>query len=72
MNKLFLWPRFHRSVDDVLGKHPPDVIELELLLSENMADIQKSLVIIMDACLNDIKISAKVDITDLTVGGHHL
>ena len=65
---LWLYPRFHSVVAESLGRNPPDVIEIEQPLSPNMASIQQAIIVAMEACLKELKKSAKnLDTSELTV-----
>ncbi|GAA6101030.1 DNA repair endonuclease XPF [Tachysurus ichikawai] len=55
VKKLFLWPRFQASVNTVLDKHKPDVVELHVNLTPAMRAIQSSILDIMNACLKELK-----------------
>ncbi|XP_072524217.1 DNA repair endonuclease XPF [Salminus brasiliensis] len=55
VKKLFLWPRFQASVNTVLDRHKPDVVELHVSLTPAMRAIQSSILDIMNACLKELK-----------------
>uniref|UniRef100_A0A8B9KFS5 DNA repair endonuclease XPF n=1 Tax=Astyanax mexicanus TaxID=7994 RepID=A0A8B9KFS5_ASTMX len=55
VKKLFLWPRFQASVNTVLERHKPDVVELHVSLTPAMRTIQSSILDIMNACLKELK-----------------
>ncbi|XP_062859876.1 DNA repair endonuclease XPF [Trichomycterus rosablanca] len=55
VKKLFLWPRFQASVNTVLERHKPDVVELHVPLTPTMRAIQSSVLDIMNACLKELK-----------------
>ncbi|XP_053496427.1 DNA repair endonuclease XPF [Ictalurus furcatus] len=55
VKKLFLWPRFQASVNSVLDRHKPDVVELHVHLTPVMRAIQSSILDIMNACLKELK-----------------
>ncbi|KAI4876486.1 hypothetical protein NFI96_010585 [Prochilodus magdalenae] len=55
VKKLFLWPRFQASVNTVLDRHKPDVVELHVPLTPAMRAIQSSILDIMNACLKELK-----------------
>ncbi|TSK14668.1 DNA repair endonuclease XPF [Bagarius yarrelli] len=55
VKKLFLWPRFQASVNSVLDRHKPDVVELHVHLTPAMRAIQSSILDIMNACLKELK-----------------
>lgn len=47
--------RFQASVNTVLDKHKPDVVELHVNLTPAMRAIQSSILDIMNACLKELK-----------------
>ncbi|XP_068610798.1 DNA repair endonuclease XPF [Brachionichthys hirsutus] len=55
VKKLYLWPRFHASVNAALDKHKPEVVELHVSLTPAMRAIQSSILDIMNACLKELK-----------------
>uniref|UniRef100_A0AAZ3QIJ1 DNA repair endonuclease XPF n=1 Tax=Oncorhynchus tshawytscha TaxID=74940 RepID=A0AAZ3QIJ1_ONCTS len=55
VKKLFLWPRFQASVNSVLDRHKPEVVELHVSLTPAMRAIQSSVLDIMNACLKELK-----------------
>ncbi|XP_008296765.1 DNA repair endonuclease XPF [Stegastes partitus] len=55
VKKLYLWPRFQASVNTVLDRHKPDVVELHVSLTPAMRAIQSSIMDIMSACLKELK-----------------
>uniref|UniRef100_A0A6Q2WVT2 DNA repair endonuclease XPF n=1 Tax=Esox lucius TaxID=8010 RepID=A0A6Q2WVT2_ESOLU len=55
VKKLFLWPRFQVSVNSVLERHKPEVVELHVSLTPAMRAIQSSILDIMNACLKELK-----------------
>ncbi|XP_076856443.1 DNA repair endonuclease XPF [Brachyhypopomus gauderio] len=55
VKKLFLWPRFQASVNTLLDRHKPDVVELHVPLTPAMRAIQSSILDIMNACLKELK-----------------
>ncbi|XP_067100525.1 DNA repair endonuclease XPF isoform X1 [Osmerus mordax] len=55
VKKLYLWPRFQASVNSVLDRHKPDVVELHVSLTPAMRAIQSSVLDIMSACLKELK-----------------
>ncbi|XP_041475884.1 DNA repair endonuclease XPF-like [Lytechinus variegatus] len=68
VKKLFLWPRFHASVQALMDKHKPDVIELQLTMTPAMVSIQMSILDIIGACIKEVKQgNPSLDSDDLTV-----
>ncbi|XP_034564439.1 DNA repair endonuclease XPF [Notolabrus celidotus] len=55
VKKLYLWPRFQASVNTVLERHKPEVVELHVSLTPAMRAIQSSILDIMSACLKELK-----------------
>ncbi|XP_028990797.1 DNA repair endonuclease XPF [Betta splendens] len=55
VKKLYLWPRFQVSVNTVLERHKPEVVELHVSLTPAMRAIQSSILDIMGACLKELK-----------------
>ncbi|XP_056153472.1 DNA repair endonuclease XPF [Lampris incognitus] len=55
VKKLFLWPRFQASVNSVLDRHKPEVVELLVSLTPAMRAIESSILEIMGACLKELK-----------------
>ncbi|XP_063077354.1 DNA repair endonuclease XPF [Engraulis encrasicolus] len=55
VKKLYLWPRFQASVNGVLERHKPDVVELHVSLTPSMRAIQSAILDIMNACLKELK-----------------
>lgn len=70
VKKLYLWPRFHASVNASLGSRAkPEVIEIRLSLSEHMKNIQFAIMDLISMCLKEISkanVSFVVDIDELT------
>mmetsp|Transcript_5850 Transcript_5850/g.17548 ORF Transcript_5850/g.17548 Transcript_5850/m.17548 type:complete len:914 (-) Transcript_5850:1945-4686(-) len=68
VKRLFLWPRFHEVVQDVLDERPADVVELAQPMTTTMLAIQQSILDVMSMCLQDLrKASKNVDLTDIHV-----
>uniref|UniRef100_A0A3P9IXH5 DNA repair endonuclease XPF n=1 Tax=Oryzias latipes TaxID=8090 RepID=A0A3P9IXH5_ORYLA len=55
VKKLYLWPRFQASVNTVLERHKPEVVELHVSLTPAMRAVQSSILDIMGACLKELK-----------------
>ncbi|CAG8539747.1 12641_t:CDS:10 [Ambispora leptoticha] len=67
LRKVFLWPRFHNTIQKNLEERGPDVVELHQPLSVAMNGIQAAIIECMEACLSDIKRgNPMIDIDDLT------
>lgn len=67
VRRLYLWPRFHLSVSDVLEENPPCVVDIRMPLTSAMAGIQTAIVEVMDACLKELRKTNKIDVEELTV-----
>ncbi|KAL0983956.1 hypothetical protein UPYG_G00135180 [Umbra pygmaea] len=68
VKKLFLWPRFQVSVNSVLDRHKPEVVELHVCLTPAMTAIQSSILDIMNACLKELKrYNPTLDAEDLSL-----
>eukprot|EP00899_Mesostigma_viride_P022051 jgi/Mesvir1/302/Mv13626-RA.1 len=65
VRKLYLWPRFHVGVHDVLDAAPPDVIELRSSLTPLMQAIHGALTDVMGLCLRELKRCPAVDLSDV-------
>ncbi|KAL7487903.1 hypothetical protein ACHAW6_013850, partial [Cyclotella cf. meneghiniana] len=55
VTNLYLYPRFHASVAQELERHPPEVEELHVPLSESMKRIQGAIAAAVRACLRDLR-----------------
>ncbi len=67
VKRLYLWPRFHMSVSHALEETPPEVVDIRMPLTFAMAGIQNAIIEVMDACLEELRRTNKVDVEDLTV-----
>ncbi|XP_078702726.1 DNA repair endonuclease XPF-like [Branchiostoma floridae x Branchiostoma belcheri] len=68
VRKLYLWPRFHVSVQDFLSQHKPEVVELHLHMTDSMTAIQTSILDIMQACVRELRMfNPSLEAEDLTV-----
>lgn len=54
--RLYLWPRFHATIQSSLGKPraQPDVIEVNLPMSQTMKNIQFDIMDLIDMCLKEL------------------
>lgn len=54
--KLYLWPRFHATIQSSLGKPraQPEVIEINLPMSQTMKNIQFDIMDLIDMCLKEL------------------
>ncbi|CAD5126028.1 DgyrCDS14204 [Dimorphilus gyrociliatus] len=55
VKKLFLWPRFHADVKDLMEKHTIDVVEMEIEMTPAMASCQTALLDIISSCVREMK-----------------
>ncbi|CAH2306930.1 DNA repair endonuclease XPF [Pelobates cultripes] len=68
VRKLYLWPRFHISVNSFLEKHKPEVVELHISMTPAMLAIQASILDIMNACLKELKrYNPALEVEDLSL-----
>ncbi|XP_025074736.1 DNA repair endonuclease XPF [Pogonomyrmex barbatus] len=68
VKKLYLWPRFHTTVNNCLSKHEPEVIELHVQLTPKMQSIQTTLLDIMNYTVKELKrLNKYLDLDELTV-----
>ncbi|CAK8987349.1 DNA repair endonuclease XPF (DNA excision repair protein ERCC-4) [Durusdinium trenchii] len=67
VNKVHLWPRFHRSVRTVMDNAKPEVEELSQPLTEAMAGIQAEIVAALEMCLAELRRTENLDVSGLTV-----
>ena len=54
LEKLYLWPRFRKEVNDSLNRNTPDVIEITTTLSPYMKEIQNNILELIRASLKEI------------------
>ncbi|CAM9440030.1 unnamed protein product [Phaeothamnion confervicola] len=65
VSRMYLWPRFHASVADALGRNQPEVVEMVQGLTPAMA---ASVVVALHSCLQELKRAApSLDVAELTV-----
>mgnify|MGYP005990992683 CR=1 FL=1 len=67
VRKLSVWPRFHVAVSGTLDASPPEIVEVAQPLTPAMHAIQVAIVEAMDACVSELRKSAAVDLSDLTL-----
>ena len=67
VDKMFLWPRFHKDIIETLKANPPEVIELAQPLTDSMEKIQSGIVKVMQMCLRHLGRIAKIDVSECTV-----
>jgi len=67
VRKLCVWPRFHVAVSGTLDSAPPEIVEVAQPLTSAMHAIQVAIVEAMDACVTELRKSAAVDLSDLTL-----
>ncbi|KAN0041352.1 hypothetical protein ACTFIV_003891 [Dictyostelium citrinum] len=54
LKKLFLWPRFHQHISLILDKHPPDLVELSIGMTNSMKRIEESLHLNTQRCISSL------------------
>ncbi|XP_071976787.1 DNA repair endonuclease XPF isoform X2 [Engystomops pustulosus] len=68
VRKLYLWPRFHVSVNSFLENHKPEVVELHITMTPAMLAIQASILDIINACLRELKrYNPALEVEDLSL-----
>ncbi|XP_075686246.1 DNA repair endonuclease XPF [Rhinoderma darwinii] len=68
VRKLYLWPRFHVSVNSFMEKQKPEVVELHLTMTPAMLAIQAAILDIMNACLRELKrYNPALEVEDLSL-----
>uniref|UniRef100_A0A7S3A8B9 DNA repair endonuclease XPF n=1 Tax=Rhodosorus marinus TaxID=101924 RepID=A0A7S3A8B9_9RHOD len=68
VKRLFLWPRFHEVVQDVLDTRPADVVELTQPMTTSMLAIQQSILDATAFCLGELKrANRNVDLTEIKI-----
>ncbi|NWQ75742.1 XPF endonuclease, partial [Columbina picui] len=68
VRKLYLWPRFHITVNSFLEKHKPEVVEIHVAMTPAMLAIQTSILDILNACLRELKrYNPALEVEDLSL-----
>ncbi len=67
VEKMFLWPRFHKDMITSFKDNPPEVVELAQPLTDSMEKIQSGIVKVMQMCLRHLGRIAKIDVSECTV-----
>ncbi|KYM86435.1 DNA repair endonuclease XPF, partial [Atta colombica] len=68
VKKLYLWPRFHVTINNCLSKNEPDVIELHVHITPKMQSIQSTLLDVMNYVVKELKrLNKYLDLDELTV-----
>nr|CAG4638335.1 EOG090X03DI [Cyclestheria hislopi] len=68
VRNLFLWPRFHATIQATFKEHQPDVIELRLPMTQAMVTIQTAILDLIQFTVKELKrINASLDLDDLSV-----
>ncbi|XP_011692831.1 PREDICTED: DNA repair endonuclease XPF [Wasmannia auropunctata] len=68
VKKLYLWPRFHATVNNCLSKREPEVIELHVQITPKMQSIQTTLLDVMNYIVKELKrLNKYLDLDELTV-----
>lgn len=55
VRSAYLWPRFHKDVAESLERRKADVIELEVMLTPAMRDIQIAIIECIEAVMSELK-----------------
>ena len=55
LQKLYLWPRFHEAIVNVLDHSQPEVIEILQPLSNSMKTIQSALLVALSTTINELR-----------------
>lgn len=55
VRSAFLWPRFHKDVAENLERRKADVIELEVMMTPAMRDIQTAILECIEAVMGELK-----------------
>lgn len=68
IKKLYLWPRFHKIVNNSLSKRKPEVLEFHVKITVKMLHIQTALLDAMNYVVKELKrINKYLDLEELTV-----
>ncbi|XP_039287620.1 DNA repair endonuclease XPF [Nilaparvata lugens] len=68
VKNLYLWPRFHATVNTCMEKKKPAVVEFHLELTTCMSHIQTSVLDLVHFCIKEIKrLNPSLDTEDITV-----
>ncbi|XP_058796659.1 DNA repair endonuclease XPF [Phymastichus coffea] len=68
VKRLYLWPRFHKIVNESLSKCKPEVLELHAKLTPKMVNIQTGLLDVMNYMIQELKrLNKYIDLEELTV-----
>mmetsp|Transcript_36237 Transcript_36237/g.57997 ORF Transcript_36237/g.57997 Transcript_36237/m.57997 type:complete len:788 (-) Transcript_36237:48-2411(-) len=67
VNQVYLWPRFHAAVKKSLNMVKPEVIEVAQPLTKPMQRIQDQIVAALDMCLQELRRTQNLELSDLTV-----
>lgn len=69
IRSAFLWPRFHKDVAEDLESRKADVIELEVIMTPAMRDIQVAILECIEAVMSELKKanSQQLDLEDWSI-----
>ncbi|KYN39320.1 DNA repair endonuclease XPF, partial [Trachymyrmex septentrionalis] len=68
VKRLYLWPRFHATINNCLSKHEPEVIELHVHITPKMQSIQSTLLDVMNYVVKELKrLNKYLDLDEMTV-----
>lgn len=54
VRKIYLWPRYHLKIAQVLSRSQPEVIELSQPMTAHMKAIQSAVLVAMKACITEL------------------
>ncbi|KAG2763845.1 hypothetical protein PC129_g5744 [Phytophthora cactorum] len=68
VRNVFLYPRFHVTINSCLEEHQPEVYEIEVAFSPSMKIMQEALLVALEATVKELQRSTKsLDAADLTM-----
>ncbi|KAL9698648.1 hypothetical protein quinque_002089 [Culex quinquefasciatus] len=68
VRELFIWPRFHATIQKSLKPYEPVVVELQIPMSQNMILLQANILDIMNYLVKNIKsLNRLVELQEITV-----
>lgn len=68
VKELFIWPRFHATIQKSLKPWEPIVVEMQIPMSQNMILLQANILDIMNHLVKDIKsLNRNVELQEVTV-----
>lgn len=68
VRELFIWPRFHATMQQSLKPYEPQIIELHIPMTQRMTQIQNNILDIMNLQVKELKrLNRFVDLQEITV-----